>query len=221
MPTMTPDVLPSAIELVAVLALLGALTVGVVSPGPSFVMVARVAVCSTRANAVGVALGMGVGALVFGVMALLGLQALLASMPTVYAALNIAGGLYLLWLGVMIFRHADDTLQRDTADGGSSKGTPARSFLVGLGTHLSNPKTAAVYASVFAALLPPTFSPAFAALLLVLVFVVEAGWYALVATVLSASAPQRAYLAWKPRIDRVAGCVMGALGLKLAADAVR
>jgi hypothetical protein len=34
MPTMTPDVLPTAIDLVPALALLGALTLGVISPGP-------------------------------------------------------------------------------------------------------------------------------------------------------------------------------------------
>ena len=61
----------------------------------------------------------------------------------------------------------------------------------------------------------------FAVVLLVLVFCIEAGWYALVALVLSAGAPQRLYLAYKAWLDRTAGLVMFGLGLKLVTGAVR
>ena len=46
---------------------------------------------------------------------------------------------------------------------------------------MSNPKTAIVYASVFAAFLPASFSLGFAAALLAAVLFVETAWYALVA----------------------------------------
>jgi threonine/homoserine/homoserine lactone efflux protein len=104
---------------------------------------------------------------------------------------------------------------------GSLVGGAVGSFWLGLTTQLSNPKTAIVYASVFAALLPPQFSLAFAAALLVVVFTVEAGWYALVAFVLSSSVPQRAYLSFKTWIDRTAGLVMFGLGLKLVSSAAK
>ena len=84
---------------------------------------------------------------------------------------------------------------------------------------MSNPKTAIVYASVFAAFLPPHFSWPFAAALLVILFLVEAGWYALVALLLSSSRPQQAYLSYKAWIDRIAGVVMFVLGIKLIKDA--
>jgi threonine efflux protein len=51
------------------------------------------------------------------------------------------------------------------------------------------------------------------------VFAVEAGWYAVVATMLSSSRPRRAYLRYKAWVDRSAGLVMVGLGLKLIASA--
>ena len=54
-------------NLSALLGVIAALTVGVVSPGPSFVMVARTAVSSSRTNGLAAALGMGAGGVLFNV----------------------------------------------------------------------------------------------------------------------------------------------------------
>jgi threonine/homoserine/homoserine lactone efflux protein len=198
-------------EITALAGILAALTVGVVSPGPSFVMVAREAVSSSKAQALGAALGMGVGGLLFGAAALLGLQGVFHAVPSLYVALKVLGGLYLCYLGFRIFKSAKQPLlvHAGTATGVNAK----RSFWLGLTTQVSNPKTAIVYASVFAAFLPQQFSAGFAALLLALVFLVEAGWYSLVAQVLSSAAPQKAYLSYKV-------WVFG-LGLRLVSNAAR
>ena len=206
-------------ELAALAGILAALTVGVISPGPSFVMVARMAVASSRAQALGAALGMGAGGVLFGTAALLGLQGVFHAVPALYVALKVLGGLYLCYLGVLIFRAAKHPLAIGAA--GPQGANARRSFWLGLTTQVSNPKTAVVYASVFAAFLPPQFSVGFAAALLALVFTVEAAWYALVALVLSSAAPQQAYLSCKAWVDRAAGLVMCGLGLRLITSAAR
>ena len=53
-------------ELTALLGILAALTAGVISPGLSFVMVARMAVSPSRSHALGGALGMAAGGVLFG-----------------------------------------------------------------------------------------------------------------------------------------------------------
>lgn len=93
-------------EVVALLGILAALAVGVVSPGPSYVMVARTAVAVSRRSGLGAALGMGVGGVVFASAALWGLQAVFQAVPLVYLALKVLGGLYLCYLGYLIFRSA-------------------------------------------------------------------------------------------------------------------
>ncbi|MCK2097441.1 LysE family translocator [Thauera aromatica] len=205
-------------EIFSLAGIVGVLIVGTVSPGPSFVMVARTAVGAGRGNGLAAAVGMGIGGVVFAVAALVGLQAVLVSVPALYVAFKIGGGIYLLYLGVLIWRGAKQPLTAQAAPGEGGSG-PLRSLLLGLGTQLSNPKAAIVYASVFAAFLPNGAALAVGIAITALVFVIETVWYGLVAVMLSAAQPRRTYLRFKAWIDRAAGGVMAALGLKLASSA--
>jgi threonine/homoserine/homoserine lactone efflux protein len=207
-------------DLPALIGILAALTVGVVSPGPSFVMIARTAVAASRADGLGAALGMGFGGVLFASAALLGLHGLLLALPSLYLALKVAGGLYLAYLGVRIWMSAKKPLPvTGTASGAATNFR--RSIALGFTTQVSNPKTSIVYASVFAAFLPAASSLGFNLLLVTLVFVIEAGWYAIVALALSSDRPRNAYLRYKPWVDRIAGGVLAALGLKLVSSAHR
>lgn len=202
-------------ELSPLIGIVAALAVGVVSPGPSFVMVARTAVSSSRSAGLAAALGMGAGGVVFAVAALLGLQGLLLAVPSLYAGLKMAGGLYLAYLGARIWASGKQPLF--VADTVSSTGTTNLKALgLGFVTQISNPKTAVVYASVFAAFLPAAQSTGFSLALIALVFALETSWYAVVALALSSGRPRAAYLGYKAWVDRAAGGVMLALGLKLA-----
>lgn len=207
-------------DLTALFGILAALAVGVVSPGPSFVMVARTAVCASRREGIAAALGMGAGGVVFAVAALFGLHALLLAVPSLYLVLKLIGGLYLAYLGWHIWASAAQPLMiGDLAERPATRTT--RALALGFTTQISNPKTAIVYASVFAAFLPGAQSLAFDLTLVVLVFLVEAGWYALVALALASERPRGVYLRCKTGMDRLAGGVMIGLGLKLASSAQR
>jgi threonine/homoserine/homoserine lactone efflux protein len=206
-------------DLLALGAVLGALAIGVVSPGPSFLMVAKESVSISRANGLAAALGMGLGGTVFAVAAIGGLQALLLAVPVLYSTLKLLGGLYLCYLGYRIYAHARQPLSiMDHRLAGVARSIRT-SFWLGLTTQLSNPKTSIVYASVFAAFLPGHLSVPIAVALIAIVFALEACWYAFVATMLSTAAPRRAYAGCKVFVDRAAGIVMLGLGLKLIAGA--
>jgi len=200
---------------ISILSIAGAVTLGAMSPGPSFVMVARTAVASSRADGLAAALGMGVGGVLFACAALLGLHVILTAVPWLYLGLKLVGGAYLIYLGCMIWRGARRPLQI----GEGVPSTSHRSFLLGLLTQVSNPKTAVVYASIFVALLPQEVPLAAMLILPVAIFVIEAGWYSVVALALSAPSPRAAYLRWKVWVDRAAGSAMGLLGIKLIATA--
>lgn len=208
-------------EMTALFGIATALAVGAASPGPSFVMVARMAVASSRADGICAALGMGVGGLIFATAALLGLHGLLLAVPSLYLILKVAGGLYLAYLGFRIWLGAKAPLVSGAMDSNSNVSAGARSFVLGLSTQVSNPKTAIVYASVFAAFLPAISSLGFNLGVVGLVFAIEAGWYTLVVLVLSSNRPRNAYLRYKAWIDRTAGGVMIALGMKLVSSASR
>jgi threonine/homoserine/homoserine lactone efflux protein len=159
---------------------------------------------------------MGVGGLCFAVACLLGLHAALLAVPSLYTALKVAGGAYLVYLGVRIWRGARQPLDANVDASPSAARSPRAHFTLALVTQLSNPKAALVYASVFAAFMPATPSLGYKLAVAALVFAVEVGWYTAVAAVLSASEPRAAYLRSKLWVDRAAGAVLGALGIKLA-----
>lgn len=203
----------------AVLGILGALFVGVISPGPSFVLVARIAIAVSRRDGLAAAAGMGLGGVFFGLLALAGLTAILATVEWLYLGLRLLGGAYLVYLGVLIWRGARETIV--VPKGGADEAGPGRSFLLALTTQVSNPKTAIVYASVFAALLPPALPGWIYMVLPLFIFLIETSWYAIVAVLFSAERPRAAYLRSKTWIDRLAGAVMGLLGARLIAETVR
>lgn len=191
-----------------------ALTIGAVSPGPSFVMVARTAASVGRVNGILAALGMGLGGMVFSVTSLLGLHGVLLAVPSLYLVLKVGGGLYLIYLGIRLWRGANSSFVAEIHENATAP-VSFRFVLLGLTTQLSNPKTAIVSASVFAALLPADASIMFKIIITSLGFLIEAGWYTLVALVLSSTGPRKVYLRLKAWIDRCAGGVMAALGIKL------
>ena len=201
-------------ELIALGGIIAALSLGVISPGPSFVMVARMSVAGSRSQGVAAGIGMGLASSVFAIVALLGLQAALMAVPVLYLVLKVCGGLYLCYLGYLIFRGAREPLTFDV----TSQAAPrriGRSLWRGVATQLSNPKTAIVYGSVFAAFLPHSFSLGFAIALVVAVFAVEASWYSFVALLLSSQGPRKVYLGCKTWVDRTAGVVLFGLGARL------
>ncbi|MGO6906141.1 LysE family transporter, partial [Rhizobium ruizarguesonis] len=60
------------------ISIVAALAVGAMSPGPSFVVVSRIAISRSRLDGLAAAFGMGAGGVVFAVLALAGLTALLS-----------------------------------------------------------------------------------------------------------------------------------------------
>jgi threonine/homoserine/homoserine lactone efflux protein len=201
----------------ALFAILGALFLGAMSPGPSFVFVVRTAVARSRADGLAAAVGMGVGAMTFGALALVGLHTLMTEAAGLYWTLKIAGGLYLVYLGIAIWRHAGAPLA--LGEGVTGRSGLAKSFGLALATQLSNPKIVAVFGAVFAALLPAE-PPLWLDLALPpLIFCQETAWYALVALAFSSAGPRAMYLRARTVIDRVAGTIIGVLGVRLLFEA--
>jgi threonine/homoserine/homoserine lactone efflux protein len=201
-------------EIATILSILGVFLLGAMSPGPSFIVVSRIALSGTRSDGLAAAMGMGLGGFIFATIAVAGVTALLAQFAWIHLALRVAGGAYLVWIGIKIWRGAPDPIdvQNATETGESSL---ARAFTRALLVQLANPKTTVFYASMFTAMLPAS-PPLWMVLILPLsLFCTEFIWYAIVALVLSSSLPRSVYLRAKRWIDRAAGAVVGALGARL------
>lgn len=201
-----------ASDLIAVSAIGVAILFGAMSPGVSFLLVARMAMSSSRRAALSVAAGMGFGAAVFAVIALAGLHTLLTLVPSLYTGLKIAGGCYLLWLALKMFRRPSNRFN----DSSSSEDVSLlKAFMTGVFTQISNPHTALVFASIFSAVLSKNIQPVMYIILPIMAFVIDVIWYAVVACLLSTDGPRQVYIKYRKFIDKLSGSVMALLGLRL------
>jgi len=197
---------------IAVIA--GVLLVGAMSPGPSFLVVAQNALSKSRAHGVATALGTGLGVSLFAVLASFGVTTLLETMPNAFLLFKLIGGAYLLFLSWKIWLGsrtdlAEIKVQNDGAD------SLLKSFLSGLITQTSNPKTALVIAGIFAAFVPSDPPPNTTLLVAVIAFIIDFSWYAIVAISLSANKSRQIYQRVKIGFDRTAAVLLAVVGLRL------
>ena len=199
--------------LTAFLAVATLLTFGAISPGPAVLMSARTGVTEGMRTGFFLAMGIGLGAVFWALMALTGLAVLFQIAPKLLWAFKIIGGLYLVWMALAMWRHAPQPLPDLT-------GVPPRSalsaFRRGLTTQLSNPKPAVVLSAIFLGTVPPGTPVWVLVALLTYLFTVETGWNTLVARVFSFPTTRRAYIGAKTTLDRCFGGLLALLGMKIA-----
>ena len=199
--------------LAAFIAVATLLTMGAVSPGPAVLMSARTGVTEGLRTGFFLAIGIGLGAVFWSVLALLGLAVLFKIAQALLWVFKIAGGLYLVWMAWGMWRHASEPLP-DMTD------IPPRSalsaFRLGLFTQLSNPKPAVLLSALFIGTVPPATPLWVLASLLTYLFLVETTWNTVVARIFSFQSTRRAYTGAKSWIDRAFGGLLAALGVIIA-----
>jgi threonine efflux protein len=198
----------------SIFSIVGALLIGAISPGPSFILIVQTSAATSRKNGISMALGLGMGSTLFGLCALLGLQLVFQTVEIVYWTFKILGSTYLFYLSYKIYTGSKQKLVIEKT---AKQQIPPyyRSFLLGLLTQLSNPKTAIVFASVFASFLTNSLNITEAIILLSLIFISESIWYIIVAYSFSTDNNRKTYLRMKTSIDRCAAGIIAFMGLKL------
>ncbi|SEN62420.1 LysE family translocator [Palleronia pelagia] len=185
-----------------------------ISPGPSFVLSVRTAIGEGFRPAAGLALGFGIGAMLWATAALAGLALVFEILPPVFVALKVLGGLFLVWLGITMWRHAPAPLP--TVDAGQAPRGTLAAIRLGVAAMLANPKPAIFFGAVFVGLVPAAAGVLDKALVLFNILWVETAWYLLVAWAFSQPRARAAYGRAKTTLDRGFGGLLAALGAKVA-----
>jgi threonine/homoserine/homoserine lactone efflux protein len=203
-----------AIPLLTVAALW---TLAVVTPGPNFLMILRVAIGQFRAAGLRAVAGVGLGTMTWGAAGFFGVHALFAAAPWLYAGLKLFGGAYLIFLGLRLLAQS-----ARKGNGDSERADRPRSglsaFQLGLVTGLANPKSALFVASIFAAAMPsePPLMLGLAAIAVMVALSVS--WYAAVACLCTTRRLSAAYARGRRWIDRIAGAIFILFGTRLIAS---
>lgn len=184
------------------------------SPGPAFVVVTQNAVARSRSAAFVTAFGVSIGSVIWVGLVLVGISVVLEKAAWLYTGLRLAGGVYLVYLGIRLWRGARQPMPN------RSPGAMSSSLLYvlwrALLIQMLNPKAAVFFGSVFLTMLSPGAPEWVTVAALILVFAIEFGWYAIVATAFSSRPARRVYAAAKMWIERVAGAWLTLFGVKLA-----
>ncbi len=181
-----------------------------VTPGANVLLVSQLAAGGDRTSACYAGFGVTVVAVTWALLAILGVNALFASLPALRLALQVAGGVYLCYVATRLWRSGTAGM----ATHGAAL-TPAAAFRLGFITNIMNPKSALFFGSIFATALPedpgtPTLAAAVA-----LVFVNALAWHTFLAFAFSRPRIQAAYLGKRRMLNRVAGALLATFGVRM------
>lgn len=127
----------------------GALAVAYLMPGPDMALVLQTGIAQGRGPAMAIAIGLALARAAHVALAGLGLAALLAPSPGLFAALRVVGAAYLVWLGIGVLRAEPVPSSGDAPSPVSWWGAVRRGLL----TNITNPK-----ALLFCSVLLPHFA---------------------------------------------------------------
>lgn len=191
------------------LALIGLISVALLSPGPAIVAAIQTSFSRGRDVALPFGLGLAVGASLWCLFAIAGLSLIFKTHPQVYYAVKIIGGIYILWVALGLWRAASAPLPE------AAEKKFGRGFIGGILLNLSNPKPALFYAALILKLFPGPLSLAQNATIYATALGTELFWYATVTIAMSTAAMRRRYFGAKFWIDRAAAIALFALGCLL------
>lgn len=148
-------------EFSILLTLAGVHCIGLLSPGPDVALVIQNATQHGRKTGVMIALGLSCGILIHLILSLTGISYLVKQQPWLFSLLQLAGGSYLLYLGI-------GALQSFSAKTNSAQPAPSsvivqlnhqrQAFIKGMTTNLLNPKALVFFVSLLSSLIPASMS---------------------------------------------------------------
>ncbi len=186
-----------------------------VAPGPATLGVASVAMAQGRRAGLSFGLGLGLGLLVWGVLAAVGLGAILAASSQVLMWLKLAGGAYLLWLAWKSGWAAA------TAESASELDLPAGRWIWrGVVLNLSNPKAVFAWLATLSIGLTPDASVLAVALATAICAVIGFAVYLPWVFAFSHRAVMAVYRRLRRWVDGVVAILFAAAGLSLIRQAL-
>ncbi|MCU8034467.1 LysE family translocator [Shewanella oncorhynchi] len=215
--------------------------VALISPGPDFAIMVKIATQQSRSTAVSAAVGISIAILAHTILSLTGVSLLIKSSHTLYLLVQIVGASYLAWMGFGALRaglailakrkmsarvHAgtndDAVISAGDVEGvasvaGGLGGAMSRrqGFLTGLYTNLLNPKALVFFLTLFSALITPSVTTSTKIASAILLLSLSLAWFGFLAVMLSKAQVQLKLQRLTPVIDAVIGVIFMSVALAI------
>ena len=182
---------------------------GAMSPGPSLAVVVKNTVEGGRLQGVLTGIGHGLGIGVYAFSAVFGMALVLEAVPGLSRGIEVAGGLYLLWMGVGALRHAG---QGDMSHEGSRG---RRGFVDGMAISVLNPKIAVFFLALLVPFLPADASTMDRVGVASMAMLIDGCWYVFAALMLATTGAADWLASQGVWVDRLLGVILVSVGALL------
>lgn len=191
--------------------------VAVISPGPDFVVAIRNSILYSRMVGIFTAIGFALGVMVHVTYTLFGIAAVISQSIILFNLLKYAGAAYLLYIGVKALRskgfEQNNGYDKDQVTGAMN---PLQALWSGFLTNVLNPKATLFFLAVFSQFIGPETTMTSQLIYAGTCVIMTALWFSIVAIVLTNPTIKSVFLRFTKWIDRICGCLLIALGIKLA-----
>lgn len=127
---------------------------GLMTPGPDFFYVSRMAAANSRRNTICGVIGITLGVLFWASAAIMGLAILFATYPALQGGVMILGGGYLMYLGVLMVKVRNNAVfDKASEQQLNESSTIGKEIMKGLMVNLSNAKAIVYFSSVMSFIL--------------------------------------------------------------------
>lgn len=208
----------TGIDFAIVAYTLGIYAAIVISPGSNFALVSRLAFQGRRYACGGAIVGLATAATFYAVLAMIGLAALLNEIGWLARSVQVAGGLYLIYLGVSAWWSAKQAVDAAAESDQTDRGTFLTGLRLGVIVNLSNPKGISFFVGLYAVAVPPDATWATRFSILTGGAALEFLWYGMVAALLSRGPFRTFYSASAKWIERAIGSALIFFGTRLVMD---
>ncbi|BFL82266.1 LysE family transporter [Shewanella baltica] len=217
-------------------------SVALISPGPDFAIMVKIATQQSRSTAIAAAVGISIAILAHTILSLTGVSLLIKSSHTLYLLVQIVGASYLAWMGFGALRAGLAILAKRKASASTNAGTNVdalsadvegtasiagglggamsqkQGFLTGLYTNLLNPKALVFFLTLFSALITPSVTTSTKIASAVLLLSLSLAWFGFLAVMLSKAQVQLKLQRLTPIIDAIIGVIFMSVALAIYAN---
>jgi threonine/homoserine/homoserine lactone efflux protein len=191
------------------LSLFSICLLGAMSPGPSLAVVFNNTLRNGHRAGYACAISHGAAIALYGLLTVTGLALVINRYPGLFLAVQVAGGAYLLYLGIRSLRATSAGPTGDSAPGRHA--AAAQGFL----TALLNPKIAVFMLALFSQFLEPGSAQAHKAIMVATVGGTDAAWYCCIVAMVSRPAVLAGLQRHGQTIERIFGVVLIALSVTM------
>lgn len=188
-----------------------------ISPGPDFIVAVRNSILYSRKIGIITAMGFMLGVCVHITYTLFGIAAVISQSVILFNILKYAGAAYLFYIGIKALRSKG--FEQENGKSKKQRATTMGNFGAlwsGFLTNVLNPKATLFFLAVFSQFIGPETSMTTQLIYGGTCVIMTGVWFTIVAVVLTNTKIKSAFLRFTKWIDRVCGCLLIALGIKLA-----